>query len=236
VAQQVKALLFDVFGTVVDWRSGVIRDVTAVAGRAGAAVDAARFADRWRGGYRPAMDLVRSGQLPWTKLDDLHRRVLDELAAQFGLAGLPATELDWLNACWHRLDPWPDSVPGLARLRQRYVLATFSNGNVSLLVNMARRAGLPWDVILSAELFRRYKPDPHTYLGAVQLLSLDPARVMLVAAHNDDLCAAADLGLATAFVPRPTEYGPSQQDNLTPAREYTIVATDFADLATQLGT
>jgi 2-haloacid dehalogenase len=236
VPEQVQALLFDVFGTVVDWRSGVIRDVTAAAGRAGVPVDAARFADRWRAGYRPAMDLVRSGQLPWTKLDDLHRRVLDELAAEFGLAGLPAAELDWLNACWHRLDPWPDSVPGLARLRQGYVVATFSNGNVALLVNMAKRAGLPWDAIFSAELFRRYKPDPQTYLGAVELLSLNPAQVMLVAAHNDDLAAAAGLGLATAFLPRPTEHGPGQQANLTPAQEYTVVATDLTDLATQLGT
>ena len=236
MAQQVKVLLFDVFGTVVDWRGGVIRDVTAAAGRAGVPVDAAQFADQWRGGYRPAMDLVRSGQLPWTKLDDLHRRVLDSLAAESGLAGLPAAELDWLNTCWHRLDPWPDSVPGLTRLRQRYVLATMSNGNVALLVNMARRAGLPWDVILSAELFRRYKPDPQTYLGAVELLSLDPAQLMLVAAHNDDLCAAADLGLATAFVPRPAEWGPGQQTNLSPARDYTVVASDLTDLATQLAT
>lgn len=236
MAQQVKALLFDVFGTVVDWRSGVIRDVTAVAARAGVPVDAARFADQWRAGYRPAMDLVRSGQLPWTKLDDLHRRVLAELAGEFGLAGLPAAELDWLNRSWHRLDPWPDSVPGLTRLRQRYVLATMSNGNVALLVNMARRAGLPWDVILSAELFRRYKPDPQTYLGAAGLLSLDPAQLMLVAAHNDDLRAAAGLGLATAFVPRPTEYGPGQQDNLTPAQEYTLQAAGLTDLATQLAT
>jgi 2-haloacid dehalogenase len=234
VARQVKALLFDVFGTVVDWRSGVIRDVTAVAGRAGVPVDAARFADRWRAGYRPAMDLVRSGALPWTKLDDLHRRVLDELAGQSGLAGLPPAELDWLNRSWHRLDPWPDSVPGLTRLRPRYVLATMSNGNVALLANMARRAGLPWDVILSAELFRRYKPDPQTYLGAAELLSLDPAELMLVAAHNDDLRAAAGLGLATAFVPRPTEYGPGQQKDLTPAGDYTVVATDLTDLATQL--
>ena len=230
----VRALLFDVFGTVVDWRGGVIRDITTAAGRAGVAVDAAQFADQWRGGYRPAMDLVRSGALPWTKLDDLHRRVLDELAGEFGLAGLPAAELDWLNTCWHRLDPWPDAVPGLTRLRERYVLATMSNGNVALLVNMARRAGLPWDVILSAELFRRYKPDPQAYLGAAELLSLDPAQLMLVAAHNDDLCAAADLGLATAFVPRTTEWGQDQQANLTPARDYTVVATDLTDLATQL--
>ena len=137
---QVKALVFDVFGTVVDWRSGVIRDVAAVAGRAGLEVDAARFADQWRAGYQPAMNLVRDGKLPWTKLDDLHRRVLGELAGEFGLAGLPGAELDWLNACWHRLDPWPDAVPGLDRLRRRYVVAAFSNGNVALLVDMAKRA------------------------------------------------------------------------------------------------
>jgi len=233
---QVKALVFDVFGTVVDWRGGVIRDVTAVAGRAGVEIDAARFADQWRAGYRPAMNLVRDGKLPWTKLDDLHRRVLGELAGEFGLAGLPGAELDWLNTSWHRLDPWPDSVPGLDRLRRRYVVATFSNGNVALLVDMAKRAGLPWDLILSAELFRRYKPDPQTYLGAAELLSLDPAEVMLVAAHNDDLGAAADLGLATAFVPRPAEGGPRQQDNLAPARDYSCVAADLTDLASQLGT
>jgi 2-haloacid dehalogenase len=236
VPEQVQALLFDVFGTVVDWRSGVIRDVTAAAGRAGVPVDAARFADRWRAGYRPAMDLVRSGQLPWTKLDELHRRVLDELTAEFGLYGLPPADLDWLNTCWHRLDPWPDSVPGLTRLRSRYVLATMSNGNVALLVNMARRAGPCSPAVFSAELFRRYKPDPQTYLGAVELLSLNPAQVMLVAAHNDDLAAAAGLGLATGFLPRPTEHGPGQQANLTPAQEYTVVATDLTDLATQLGT
>ena len=232
---QVKALLFDVFGTVVDWRSGVIRDVTAIARDKGADIDAGRFADQWRAGYRPAMDLVRDGELPWTKLDDLHRRTLERLVSDFGLTGLDETELAWLNECWHRLDPWPDSVAGLQRLRQRYIVAALSNGNVALLVNMAKRAGLPWDFIASAELFRCYKPDPRTYLGAAGLLGLAPAEVMLVAAHNDDLGAAADLGLATAFVSRPAELGPSRLENLAPARDYSCVAADFHELAGLLG-
>ncbi len=233
--EPVKALLFDVFGTVVDWRGGVIRDVAALAARHGAALDPGLFADQWRAEYRPAMALVRSGHLPWTNLDDLHRRTLDRLAPQAGLDGLAEAELSWLNTCWHRLDPWPDAVGGLDRLRRRYIVAALSNGNVALLVNMARRAGLPWDFIASAELFRHYKPDPQTYLGAAGLLGLAPAEVMLVAAHTDDLSAAAALGLRTAFVRRPRELGPGHEQNLQPAGDYTCVATDFLDLATQLG-
>ncbi len=232
--EPVKALLFDVFGTVVDWRGGVIRDVAALAGRHGASLDPGRFADQWRAEYRPAMDLVRSGHLPWTTLDDLHRRTLGQLAPQAGLGGLTEAELGWLNTCWHRLDPWPDAVPGLERLRRGYIVAAFSNGNVALLVNMARRAGLPWDFIASAELFRHYKPDPQTYLGAAGLLGLAPAEVMLVAAHNDDLGAAAALGLRTAFVSRPRELGPGHEQNLRPTGAYTCVATDFLDLSRQL--
>ena len=243
--EQVKALLFDVFGTVVDWRSGVIRDVTALAAEHGADIDAASFADRWRGAYRPAMNQVRTGELPWTNLDGLHRRTLDQLlsAGQVsagqeggtGLEGLDEAGRAWLTSCWHRLDPWPDAVTGLDRLRRRYIVAAFSNGNVALLVNMARRAGLPWDFIASAELFRHYKPDPQTYLGAAGLLGLAPAEVMLVAAHNDDLSAAAALGLRTGFVRRPGELGPGHEQNLQPAGDYTCVASDFLDLATQLG-
>ncbi len=232
--EPVKALLFDVFGTVVDWRGGVIRDVAALAGRHGATLDPGRFADQWRAEYRPAMELVRSGQLPWTGLDDLHRRTLDQLAPQAGLGGLTEAERGWLNTCWHRLDPWPDAVPGLERLRRRHIVAAFSNGNVALLVNMARRAGLPWDFIASAELFRHYKPDPQAYLGAAGLLGLAPAEVMLVAAHNDDLRAAAALGLRTAFISRPGELGPGHEQNLQPSGTYTCVATDFLDLARQL--
>jgi 2-haloacid dehalogenase len=234
-ANGIKALLFDVFGTVVDWRSGVIRDVSTVARQTGAEIDAAAFADAWRAGYGPAMDLVRREELPWTKLDDLHRRILDGLLGEFGLTGLDQTQRDWLNACWHRLDPWPDVPDGLRRLKRRFVVATFSNGNVSLLVDMAKRAGLPWDCVFSAELFRRYKPDPEVYRGAVGLLSLSPPEVMLVAAHNGDLGAAAGQGLATAFVSRPAEMGPGGPAEPEPARQYTRVAADFGELATSLG-
>lgn len=235
MAREIKALLFDVFGTVVDWRSGVIRDVSQLARAKGAEVDAAAFADAWRADYRPAMDLVRRGELPWTKLDGLHRRTLDRLLKEFRLTGLDENEKDWLNTCWHRLDPWPDVISGLQRLRQHFTVAAFSNGNVSLLVNMAKRAGVPWDCILSAELFRHYKPDPETYRGAVELLSLSRPEVMLVAAHNDDLRAAADQGLATAFVFRAGEMGPYRLSNQKPARQYTHVAADFEDLAAALG-
>jgi 2-haloacid dehalogenase len=235
MARKIKALLFDVFGTVVDWRSGVIRDVTEIAKAKGAEVDAAVFADAWRADYHPAMDLVRRGELPWAKLDTLHRRTLDRLLVDFGLTGLDESEKRWLNTCWHRLDPWPDAIDGLGRLKQRFVVAAFSNGNVSLLVNMAKRAGIPWDCVFSAELFRHYKPDPEIYQGAVELLSLTPPEVMLVAAHNDDLCAAADRGLATGFVLRAGEMGPYRHDNLKPARDYTLVPADFTELAAMLG-
>jgi 2-haloacid dehalogenase len=231
---QIKALLFDVFGTVVDWRGGVIRDVAELARAKGAEVDAAAFADAWRADYRPAMGLVRRGELPWANLDTLHRRTLDRLLDEFGFTGLEESEKDWLNRCWHRLDPWPDAIPGLGRLATRFVVAAFSNGNVSLLVEMAKRAGIPWDFIFSAELFRHYKPDPEFYLGAVELLGLTPPEVMLVAAHNDDLGAAAGQGLATAFVYRPGEKGPNQHNDQRPARDYTFTPTDFEALAAVL--
>jgi len=233
--EQVRALLFDVFGTVVDWRSGVIRDVTVLAAEHGADIDAASFADRWRAAYRPAMNLVRTGELPWTNLDGLHRRTLDQLLAGTALDGLDEAGRAWLATCWHRLDPWPDAVAGLQRLKERYIIAAFSNGNVALLVNLARWGGLPWDFVFSAELFRHYKPDPQTYLGAAELLSLAPAEVVMVAAHNDDLIAADGLGLATAFVPRPGELGPDHQANQEPAWPYSYVAADFGALAGLLG-
>jgi 2-haloacid dehalogenase len=186
------------------------------------------------------MNQVRTGELPWTNLDGLHRRTLDQLLAGrelagTGLDGLDEAERAWLTTCWHRLDPWPDAVAGLERLKERYIIAAFSNGNVALLVNMAKWGGLPWDFVFSAELFRHYKPDPQTYLGAAGLLSLSPAEVMLVAAHNDDLIAADGLGLATAFVPRPGDLGPNHQANQEPARPYSRVAADFGGLASQLG-
>jgi len=232
---QIKALTFDVFGTVVDWRGSIIREGQAFDRQHGLQVDWQRFADAWRGLYRPTMDRVRTGELPWTRLDDLHRMSLDRLLVDFGIRGLREDDVDHLNRVWHRLDPWPDAVAGLTRLRRKYILATLSNGNVALMVNMARRAGLPWDAVLGAEVARHYKPDPETYLTTADLLGLRPEQCMMVAAHNNDLKAASALGLRTAFVPRPTEYGPGQTANLKPEGDWDVVASDFLDLAQRLG-
>jgi 2-haloacid dehalogenase len=232
----VKALTFDVFGTVVDWRSSIIKEGETLGARKSIRIDWVKFADAWRGGYKPAMDRVRSGELPWTKIDALHRMTLDRLLKEFGVGGLDEAEIEHFNHAWHRLAPWPDAVAGLTRLRRRYVLATLSNGNVSLLTNMAKAAGLPWDCILSAELCRHYKPDPETYQMAVELLSLKPHEVMLVAAHNSDLVAAAEQGLRTAFIARPTEYGPGQTKDLKAEHDFDIVARDLNDLADQIAT
>jgi 2-haloacid dehalogenase len=231
----VKALVFDVFGTVVDWRTSVAREAAAAARRVGVETDGFALADAWRGEYQPAMRRVARGELPWTVIDDLHRAALDELLPRFGLGGLDEAARDHLNRAWHRLDPWPDSVAGLTRLKRRFVIGTLSNGNVALLVNMAKHAGLPWDVIFSAESFRAYKPDPRTYDGAAAMLRLAPAEVMLVAAHNNDLAAAQARGLATGFVARPTEYGPAQAADLRPEGDWDVVAEDFLDLADKLG-
>ncbi len=233
---EVRALVFDVFGTVVDWRGSVIREGQLLAARKGyTEVDWAQFADRWRAGYSPAMNRVRSGELPWTKLDDLHRMVLDELVQEFGLTGLSEAELEHFNQAWHRLSPWPDSVAGLLRLRNEYTIAPLSNGNVSLLLNMAKNAGLPWDTILSAELSYHYKPDPEAYLKAAELFSLRAEQVMLVAAHPSDLRSAAEAGLRTAYVHRPLERG-AERPTVPPARdEFDVFAEDFLDLAGQLG-
>jgi 2-haloacid dehalogenase len=209
--------------------------VEALGRRMGFQVDGAAFADAWRAEYVPSMQRVRSGALPWTKLDVLHRRTLDGLIERFGIRDLDEAEIDGLNRAWHRLDPWPDAIPGLTRLRRRYVLATLSNGNVSLLVNMARRAGLPWDCVLSAELARHYKPDREVYLLACEVLDLAPGEVLMVAAHNHDLLAARALGLGTAFVARPHEHAPGQTKDLRPEAEYEVIARDFEDLADQLG-
>lgn len=231
----IRALAFDVFGTVVDWRGSIIREGEAFGRERGLAVDWAALADAWRAGYQPAMARVRSGELGWTRIDALHRMILDSLLPRFGLAGLSEADKAHLNRVWHRLDPWPDSVEGLARLRRRFVIATLSNGNVSLLVNMAKRAGLPWDCIFSAETFRHYKPDAETYLGVAELLDLRPAELMMVAAHKDDLRAARRAGLATAFVRRPLEFGPTAGPDLCAEPGLDIVAEDFLDLAAQLG-
>ena len=230
----IKALAFDVFGTVVDWRGGVIRAGEELARESKLDVDWPAFADAWRSRYAPSMDRVRHGDLPWTNLDALHRASLDELLEEFGVGGLSEGEKDHLNKAWHRLDPWSDSVEGLLRLKERFIIATLSNGNVALLTNMAKRAGLPWDLVLSAELLRRYKPDPETYLMVPTLLDLRPEDVAMVAAHPDDLRAAAGNGLKTVYVPRPLEWGPGGEAEPSDPI-FDVVARDFLELAEKLG-
>ena len=233
---EVKALVFDVFGTVVDWRTSIAREGEVLARRKDIThVDWLEFADDWRAGYGPSMNRVRRGELPWTRIDDLHRMILDELLIKYGLAGLTEDEKRDFNKAWHRLDPWPDSVPGLSRLRQLYIIATLSNGNIALLTNMAKYAGLPWDCILSAELVRHYKPDPETYLMTADLLGLEPSQIMMTAAHKDDLKAARALGLKTAFVPRPLEHGPRREIDTLSEEWIDVFAGDIEDLAQKMG-
>jgi 2-haloacid dehalogenase len=231
----VKALVFDIFGTVVDWRTSVTEEVAALAARKGITVDAATFADAWRAGYGPSMNRVRTGDLPWTTLDRLHRMTLDRILVDFGITGLSETETVALNRVWHRLRPWPDAVAGLTRLKAKFIIAPLSNGNVSLMTNMAKHSGLPWDCILGAELARHYKPDREVYQSAADLLDLAPAEVMMVAAHSGDLRAAATVGLRTAFVARPLEFGPNGKPDLKAASPVDLSATDFNDLASRLG-
>ncbi len=231
----VQALVFDVFGTVVDWRTAVAREVAAAARRKGVTVDAEKFADAWRAGYGPSMNRVRTGELPWTKLDDLHRMTLDAIVADFGLASLTDAERADLNRAWHRLDPWPDTVAGLTRLKKRFTIAPLSNGNIALMTDLARHAGLPWDCILGAELVRHYKPDHEVYASAAAFLDVPRDRVMMVAAHLGDLRAAKQVGLRTALVVRPKEYGPNGKPDLKPDQSVDVTATDFSDLAAQLG-
>jgi len=233
--ESVKALTFDVFGTVVDWRSSIIEEGRALGRSKNIEADWAAFADTWRSLYQPSMSRVRDGEMPWTNLDSLHRASLDELLDAFAITTLDEAEKDDLNRAWHRLRPWPDSVEGLGRLKKHYILATLSNGNVALLVNMAKNAGLPWDAILGAEVTKHYKPQPQCYLMTAQLLGLAPHQCMLVAAHNDDLLAAGTLGYRTAFVGRPTEYGPDQQADLEAEHPFDVVAESFDDLADRLG-
>ncbi len=233
-APAVKALVFDVFGTVVDWRGSLIREGKLLGRRKKLQVDWAAFADAWRAGYRPAMARVRSGELPWTKIDVLHRMILDDLLRKFAIRGLTEDDIDHLNRAWHRLKPWPDAKAGLAKLKRRHVIATLSNGNVALLVNMAKNAGLPWDCILSAEVVHHYKPDPETYLGAADLLGVKPHELMLVAAHKDDLHAARACGLKTAYVTRAREYGPGAKVDVSREPAFDLHARDFNDLARQL--
>jgi len=230
----IEALLFDVFGTVVDWRSSVIRELTAFGGERSIQADWARVADEWRGEYQPAMEEVRSGRREWTILDVLHRETLERVLQRHGISGLSDADLDHLTRAWHLLDPWPDAVAGLARLKERFIVGTLSNGNVGLLTRLARHGGLPWDVILCAETAHAYKPLPDAYLQNAALLNLPPERVMLVAAHNSDLAAAAALGLRTAFVKRPTEHGPHQTTDLEATGRWDVVVDNLQQLADAL--
>lgn len=231
---QPRAVLFDIFGTVVDWRGSLTADLAAWASGRGIKADWAGLVDAWRGAYAPSLDAVRHGARPWTVLDDLHRDSLERLLPEFGVTGLHEADLAHINDLWRRLRPWPDSVAGLTRLRQGRVIAALSNGNVALLVDMARHSGLPWDMVFGADLFRHYKPDPETYLGACDLLRLPPSEVMLAAAHPGDLAAARQYGLRTAFVARPHEHGPNTGPPPPAAGEWDIVAADIGDLAARL--
>ena len=234
-ATNIKALAFDVFGTVVDWRGSIIREGMDLGRKKGIGdIDWAEFADAWRNGYRPAMDRVRSSESSWENIDTLHRGILDSLIEKFDIEGLSETEIDHFNRAWHRLDPWPDAIEGLLRLRRKYVIATLSNGNVALLVNMAKYAGLTWDCIFSAELFKHYKPDPETYQGAARLMGIKTDEMVMVAAHKSDLHAARAVGCKTAFIPRPLEYGPESTPDVEPDLEFDTTAKNFILLAEQL--
>ena len=233
----IRACIFDIFGTTVDWRTSVSREMAAFAREKGiAGIDWVKFADEWRAMYQPSMEEVRSGRRPWTILDVLYKESLAALIGRHRIAGLSEAEIDHLSRAWHRLDPWPDVVEGLTRLKKKMIIAPCSNGNIALMVNMAKRAGLPWDCILGAETARAYKPLPEAYLASCRHLGLAPAQVMMVAAHNGDLKAAKAQGLATGFVPRPTEHGPGQKTDLVPdASCVDVPAASFIELAAKLG-
>lgn len=232
---QVEALAFDVFGTVVDWRTSIIEEVMAVARAKQAQGDWPKFVDEWRRGYHDGMKRVNAGEWPWMVVDQIHRRMLNELLSKYGLGALNEPERDRLNRAWHRLKPWPDVVEGLTRLKKRYVIAPLSNGNLALLTNMAKHAGLPWDCVLSSELAGRYKPHPRAYQKAAELLGLAGDRVMMVAAHVSDLRGAQSAGLRTAFVTRPMEFGPDGKPDMEPDASFDVSAKDFVDLAGHMG-
>jgi 2-haloacid dehalogenase len=231
----VKALVFDTFGTIVDWRGSIIKEGTAWGKARKLEIDWASFADRWRAGYGPSMNRVRTGELPWTKLDDLHRMILEQLLKEFRIEGLTEEEKDHWNRVWHRLKPWPDCVAGLTRLKKKYIIAPLSNGNVALLTDMAKNSGLPWDAILGAELVRHYKPDREVYLSAADFLGVKAEEVMMVAAHSGDLRAARNCGLRTGFIYRPDEFGPGGKAEKANPGEFDVVSTDTVDLAKQMG-
>lgn len=226
----IKVLAFDVFGTVVDWYKSIVQELSAMS----LDVDHDKFTLSWRAGYMPAIQKVMSGELSWTSIDDLHRMILDELLEKFQVLHLTDAEKCNLNKAWHRLQPWPDTVEGLTRLKSRYTICTLSNGNIGLLTNMAKNASLPWDCILSAEVFHKYKPDPATYLGVAQIFDIKPSEVMMVAAHQDDLAHARECGLQTAYIERPQEYGPSQPKDVSPNADNSLHAKNLIELAVAL--
>lgn len=232
---QVRALLFDTFGTVVDWRGGLITRLLEWGTTRGIIADWPGFVDAWRGQYVPSMAQVRSGERGWADLDVLQGESARELAPRFGIAGLDDIALDELTHMWHELPPWPDSAAALQRLRTRYVIAPLSNGHVELLVRLSRAAGITWDTVFGADVFRHYKPDRETYLGAVALLGCEPAEVMMVAAHSTDLDAAARYGLRTCFVSRPFEYGPGLTAEQPPTGRFDLMVADLHELADAMG-
>lgn len=226
---EVEVLAFDVFGTVVDWHGSIVKEIE----KRGFTVNASEFARSWRKGYQPAMEQVRSGKQGWAKIDALHRQILNQVIEDYGLS-INDEDRYTLNRIWHRLDPWPDVVQGLSQLKAGFSICTLSNGNLSLLSNMAKNAGLPWDLILSAEVFKAYKPQRETYLGVADVFDVEPDRVMMVAAHRSDLDAAQQYGLKTAYIERPTEYGVDQIKDVSADLKYDLHARDIIDLATQM--
>ena len=232
--KNVKAMTFDVFGTVVDWRSSIARESKMVGDQKGFDLDWDDFADKWRAGYGPSMNKVRTGELPWTKIDVLHRMILDELLSEYNITNLTESEKDHFNRAWHRLDPWPDSVPGLTELKKNYVISPLSNGNVALLVNMAKHGGLPWDTVLSAELAQHYKPDPEAYQSTSEFLGFPIEQIMMVAAHKNDLKSAKGQGMMTGYIPRPKEHGPNTTVDSNPEDYIDIIGENFVDFANKM--
>jgi len=232
---ELKVIAFDVFGTVVDWYSGI----AAEAERILPGVDGGAFAQAWRAGYQPAMKSVMerlaAGEGGFTLLDELHMGILEGVLRDFGAGELEAARKRELNKAWHRLPAWPDAVEGLARLKRKYIICTLSNGNIGLLTEMAKNAGLPWDCVLSAEVFKAYKPDPRTYLGVAAVFDVTPSQVMLAAAHHDDLAAARTCGLRTGYIERPMEFGPARPKDVSPRADNTLHARDIGALADLLG-
>ena len=232
--KNVKAMTFDVFGTVVDWRSSIAREAKMMGEQKGFDFDWDNFADKWRAGYGPSMNKVRTGELPWTKIDVLHRMILDELLSEYNITNLTESEKDHFNRAWHRLDPWPDSVPGLTELKKNYVISPLSNGNVALLVNMAKYGGLPWDTVLSAELAQHYKPDPEAYQSTSEFLGFPIEQIMMVAAHKNDLKSAKGQGMMTGYIPRPKEHGPNTTVDSNPEDYIDIIGENFVDFSNKM--